>query len=199
MKKTFQHKDSIFLKTLSWCRQTLLQQGKQMVLVASIFALISATGCKKEDKGHSQVSDPLDKYQGLPKQTLSELRAAQLSTLRYQDIRNAQADGYADINVVVQNMGFHYMKSSLADTVFDPTKPEILVYNKSHQGAIELVAVEYAVPIDLQPDRAPAGFSGDKDVWKRDTGFGLWLLHAWIWAFNPDGVFNPTNTSIHLH
>lgn len=199
MKSTFQHKHFNRFRALSRCRQLLYQQGRQLILVGLVFGFISATGCKKDGPGHSQISDPLDKYEGLSKQTLSELRSAQLSTLRYQDIRNAEADGYADINVVVQNMGFHYMKSSLADTIFDPTKPEILVYNKSHQGAIELVAVEYAVPIDLQPDRAPNGFSGNQDVWKRDTGFGLWLLHAWIWAFNPDGVFNSTNASIHLH
>jgi hypothetical protein len=91
------------------------------------------------------------------------------------------------------------MKASLADTVFDYRKPEILVYNKNEQGKTELVAVEYAVPLALRPDTAPAGFTGSADVWKRDTGFGLWLLHAWVWAFNPDGVFNPTNPTVHLH
>jgi hypothetical protein len=91
------------------------------------------------------------------------------------------------------------MKASLADTIFDYRKPEILVYNKNNEGKVELVAVEYAVPISLRPNSAPEGFTGSTDVWKRDTGFGLWLLHAWVWEYNPDGVFNPTNPSIHLH
>jgi len=24
-------------------------------------------------------------------------------------------------------------------------------------------------------------------------------LHAWVWAYNPDGVFNWTNAEVHLH
>ena len=123
----------------------------------------------------------------------------QTATSRYQNIENAKADGYADINVVVENMGFHYLKASLVDTVFDYRKPEILVYNKNHEGRVELVAVEYAVPIALRPNTAPEGFTGANDVWKYDTGFGLWLLHAWVWTYNPAGVFSPVNPSVHLH
>lgn len=167
------------------------------VIAASIgFFLIIA--CKK-DHGGENAGNVVDEYQGLSAETVRELKASQEATLRYKDLNNAIADGYTDINVVVQNMGFHYMKAALADTVFDYTKPEILVYNKNHEGKIELVAVEYAVPISLRPDNAPEGFTGTTDVWKRDTGFGLWLLHAWVWAYNPEGVFHPTNPGIHLH
>ena len=141
----------------------------------------------------------LDKYSGLSAQTMQELKAAQMATERYKDLQNAITDGYADIDVVVEHMGFHYMKADLTDSVFEYSKPEILVYNKNHEGQTELVAVEYAVPIELSPDAAPEGFAGDGDVWKYDTGFGLWLLHAWVWAYNPDGVFTATNPSVHLH
>ena len=97
------------------------------------------------------------------------------------------------------NMGHHYMKPALVDATFEIRKPEILVYNKNHEGNFELVAVEYAVPIDQSPTVAPAGFTGSNDVWDRNTGFGLWLLHAWVWSYNPNGVFNPTNALVHLH
>jgi hypothetical protein len=73
------------------------------------------------------------------------------------------------------------------------------VYNRKSNGHFELVAVEYAVPIELSPNHAPAGFTGSADVWDRNEGFGLWLLHAWVWHFNPDGVFNPTNPLVHTH
>jgi len=76
----------------------------------------------------------LDKYTGLSQQTMQELKAAQTATERYKNIQNAIADGYADIEVVVEHMGFHYMKASLTDTVFEYSKPEILVYNKNHEG-----------------------------------------------------------------
>lgn len=162
--------------------------------------LLAATmiGCKKNHDTQTQ-PDLIDKYTTLSAQTAQELKETRTATARYQTLQNAVDDGYTDINVVVEHMGFHYMKASLADTVFDYKKPEILVYNKNHEGKVELVAVEYAVPLSLRPNEAPAGFTGNADVWKRDTGFGLWLLHAWVWAYNPDGVFNPTNPDVHLH
>ncbi len=90
------------------------------------------------------------------------------------------------------------MKSTLVDATFDPRSPEILVYNKNEDGSIQLVAVEYAIPLELSR-KAPQGFTGTLDKWDENTGFGLWLLHAWVWHYNPDGVFNPTNPLVHLH
>ena len=63
-------------------------------------------------------------------------------------------------------------------------------------GKQVLVAVEYAVPLT---DPMPEGFTGSQDVWNGTSGFPLWLLHAWVWAYNPDGVFNWTNESVELH
>ncbi len=45
-------------------------------------------------------------------------------------------------------------------------KLEILVYSKdSVTSKMRLVAVEYSVPINLSPDKAPQGFTGRADVW----------------------------------
>ena len=91
------------------------------------------------------------------------------------------------------------MKSKFVNATFDVSKPEILVYNKRLDGRFVLVAVEYAVPISVTPDKAPEGFTGSADVWERNTDFGLWLQHAWIWRFNPDGIFHDTNPLVHVH
>ena len=128
--------------------------------------------------------------------TIFELRQTKAATARYQDIENAKADGYADIAVDVENMGHHFMKLSLVDGVFDHRHPEILVYNKDKNGKQRLVAVEYAIPLS---EPRPQGFTGDADVWDGNAGFGLWLLHAWVWEYNPAGVFNSTNANVHLH
>ena len=95
-------------------------------------------------------------------------------------------------------MGHHYLNPNLLDATFDPKKPEILVYQKDENENFELVAVEYAIPLVLSTN-APAGFYGNLDVWDHNTNFQLWLLHAWVWAYNPSGVFNPTNPSVHTH
>lgn len=134
--------------------------------------------------------------QNLSFQTKWELQQARAATAKYQKINNAIADGYTDIAVDVENMGHHYMKVSLVDATFDIRQPEILVYNKDENGQQQLMAVEYAIPLS---NPKPEGFSGADDVWDGNTGFGLWLLHAWVWYENPDGVFKPFNPLVHLH
>jgi len=133
----------------------------------------------------------------LSKKTLMELQEARVATAKYRDINNALADGYVDIHVVLPNMGYHFEKASLVDSVFNIRKPELLVYNKRQDGGFNLVAVEYAVPLD-QSVNAPRGFAGSHDVWDHNTGFGLWTLHAWVWKDNPDGIFSPMNPNVHV-
>ena len=177
-----------------------------MILIGFLF-----TGCKKQDMNAPENDAQLASnsvmnteeefrtyYDGLDRQTLGELQQVRAATAKYRNIKNAIKDGYADINVVVQNMGYHYMKSAFVDASFEIRKPEILVYNKNEDGSFQLVAAEYAVPIDISPNKAPEGFTGTGDVWDRNTGFGLWLLHAWVWKNNPYGVFNPTNPLVHV-
>lgn len=131
----------------------------------------------------------------LDRQTKRELNRARRATARYHNINNAIADGYADINVFIPNMGYHYLKSAILDDVFDPEKPELLVYADFGNGHLRLVAVEYAVPTSLS-EVPPEGFYGDDDHWHRNDTFGLWTLHAWIWYHNPDGVFADFNPRV---
>jgi hypothetical protein len=137
----------------------------------------------------------LNMYSGLSNQTMWELQQARSATARYRDIKNAIKDGYSNINVDVPNMGHHFMKTSLVDATFDIRNPEILVYNGLETGNPELVAVEYAVPLTLP---MPEGFTGSDDVWNGTSGFPFWLVHAWVWKYNPDGAFNWTNPTVDL-
>ena len=167
------------------------------------------TGCKKEthehhdEAGDEQIMGTDEQFksnhQSLDWRTVLQLLQARWATIKYRNLQNAKDDGYADIAVKVENMGHHYMKAALKDGKFDPSRPEILVYEKHENGHFQLVAVEYAIPIDLTPNKAPEGFYGKADIWDRNAGFGLWLLHAWVWKKNPDGVFNPTNPLVHTH
>ena len=124
-----------------------------------------------------------------------ELSKARMATARYQNIENALKDGYADINVVLPNMGRHFLNASLLDATFDAERPELLVYTEQAGGHRSLVAVEYAVPLNLSA-APPAGFTGGADAWFEDQTFKLWTLHAWVWRENPDGMFNPTNKKV---
>lgn len=129
---------------------------------------------------------------GLLPATILQLESARQAAAKYFDVNQAIADGYVDIDVVISHMGRHFLKPSLLDAKFDPAQPELLVYQNNADGSVRLAAVEYAVPTDLS-STAPKGFVGDTDAWFNDTGFQLWTLHAWVYDFNPDGVFSPNN------
>ena len=167
------------------------------------------SGCKKDNLKPTDLQDQtvsvnaesaqasfFNLYNGLSRQTLFELQQARAATAKYNNVENAIRDGYVDIAVDVQHMGHHYMKPLIVDGTFDITHPEILVYNRNERGVQQLVAVEYAVPLSFA---MPEGFTGSSDVWKGDSGFPFWLVHAWVWSYNPDGVFNWTNPTIDLH
>jgi hypothetical protein len=181
---------------------------RNTALISCFFILAGFlfTGCKKADapteglvSSNSSAATPEDNpvinYSGLSAQTTWELQQARSATARYRDIRNAIQDGYSNINVDVPNMGHHFMKASLIDATFDIRHPEILVYNGLETGNPELIAVEYAVPLTLP---RPEGFTGSSDVWNDTSGFPFWLVHAWVWKFNPAGPFNWTNPSVDL-
>ena len=172
-----------------------------------LFALFF-TSCQKEARSEvayetvaaannrMAAGNAVNLYTGLSQKTLWELQQVRAATAKYQHLDNALRDGYTDIAVDVEHMGHHYMKSSIVDSQFDIRQPEILVYNRDENGKAVLVAVEYALPLT---EPRPEGFSGSADEWNSDSGFPLWLLHAWVWAYNPDGVFNWTNPTVHLH
>jgi hypothetical protein len=129
--------------------------------------------------------------------TYMELQRVLIATEKYLDINKARTYGYADTKIIIPNMGDHYLKAEyLNDNKFDIEKPDFLVYNVNSNQDTVLVALEYAVPIDAMPDNPPEGFTGNDDVWDKNTTFGLWTCHAWVWKYNPDGVFNPTNPNV---
>ena len=187
----------------------MLYRATALMLI--LFAAFLFTGCMKNDKeqlkDNSEVSkekkqtdDLFKAYQntGLTGATLIELQQVKDATAKYHTLDNAFKDGYVDIGLKLPNMGYHMLKSELVKTTFNLEKPAILVYNKKDNGEFELVAVEYAVPIDWSnPHTPPAGFTGDQDEWDFNTlNTGWWTLHAWVWLFNPDGVFKPMNPDV---
>ena len=164
-------------------------------------AMVAMVGCETPTgvEGNAIAENGTDAVLATPTATDTELAligpelaAARAGTARYHRLENALADGYVDIDLCVRGQGCHFLNGSLIDGVFDPGKPEILLY--SPQGNhMRLVGLEYAVP-DTEP--RPDGFSGDADVWHVNTDFHLWLLHAWPWINNPDGMFEDSNPQV---
>jgi hypothetical protein len=140
--------------------------------------------------------DPSLGHQKPPPFAIVQLDAVRNATAKFIDVAAAEAAGYHDIGLLVPHMGWHYMKDELVDGKFDPTQPELLVYaDDPCGGKRKLVAVEYAVPLSLSK-HAPVGFVGRADEWDANQDFHLWTLHAWVFEFNPDGVFAPFNPRV---
>jgi hypothetical protein len=144
--------------------------------------------------GHDH--DPGKGHDKPPPMAVLQLDQVRDVASQFLDVEDAVKAGYADIGLFMPNMGWHYMKESLVDEKFEWTRPELLVYaDDPCSGKRKLVAVEYAVPLSLSK-RAPAGFVGRADEWDANQTFQLWTLHAWVYEFNPDGVFAPMNPRV---
>lgn len=159
--------------------------------------------------------------------------AASLAAVKTQfapmsDLAKANAAGYTvwspDPNVVGStcpsstegNMGYHLVNVVLrgaasnpaaGDAVIDKMNPEMLLYEKTSTGAVNLVGVEYIV---------------FKDAWERVNGAGAvppevfgqpllasshtfvaggpsiphYELHVWLYKDNPLGEFYPYNPKV---
>jgi hypothetical protein len=117
---------------------------------------------------------------------------------RFNSVTQAIKAGYVESSPCIASpeggMGFHYVNQSLVDPVFDPMKPEALVYAPKSNGQLKLVALEYIV-IDV--DQPAPTFDGQPfDVGGTPVPVDHWSLHAWLFESNPSGVFNPWNPAV---
>jgi hypothetical protein len=126
--------------------------------------------------------------------TLQELAQARSATAKYHDIANALADGYVNGGLYTPGEGYHYINPLLVDGTFNPEQPEVLLYAaRPGEADLRLVAVEYVMPNTFP---VPEGFTGDDDVWESEEPFPIWVLNAWIWLNNPNGMFTFLNPRV---
>lgn len=167
-------------------------QSKQGSLAVRALALIGTLATATAPAvAHDDSDAASSSHDRIPPAALAQLEQVRHAAAKYFDVKAAEADGYVDIGLDIGNMGLHFLNPALVDDgVFDPTKPEALVYQFDLQSyEYRLVAVEYVSPLTA---RAPEGFIGPADKWGR-FGDMFWTLHAWVYEFNPRGVFAPTN------
>jgi hypothetical protein len=164
---------------------------KSHILVAACALLAgSATIAGHKTTAATVVGD------NLGESTLQELAIARAATAKYHDVARAEADGYINTGDYESGEGLHYVKPSLIDGTFNPDEPEILLYAPvPNENRLELVAVEYVVPLPLSAT-APSGFSGDADVWTVNNEQHVWEVTAWVWLHNSNGMFAHSNPRV---
>lgn len=161
--------------------------------VWSVGAVMSVGGCAAHSEAHSTVEPGL--------RARAELEAVRRATTRYLDPAEARADGYAPTRFALDLplMGEHWVNRELLDRPVDLLRPAVLQYVELG-GYRALVGVAYARRM-AEGEPLPEGFAGDADVWHEHdfTALGegrIAMLHAWLWAPSPDGVFAERNPAL---
>jgi hypothetical protein len=145
-------------------------------------------------------------YKGSHRVTLNDVRRA---TNRYHRVSKVIKDGFVPFSInegeeitcfdspTAGGMGVHYVKG--IDGVVDARHPEAMVYQLSKSGKKKLVAVEYIVPQEFVEDAdgnvvsLPRLFGHD---FHKHSFLPVYILHAWIWKWNPAGTFADFNPRV---
>ena len=209
--------------------------AKMLCGVFCIVALTACTGGQTPDDTESTDSEA-----GEPSPEGTTLAAVKQATTKFQDVSVAEAEGYiqdptghcVDAKMVgapeaLGGMGVHYLRPDLLgvamppapgritgdDAVFDPSRPEILVYEPQADRSMQLVAVEYIVFEKAWREAGnstPPSFAGttfatmtDDPATELDEAHGFephHELHVWLYRDNANGMyaeFNPAVTCAH--
>jgi hypothetical protein len=160
------------------------------------------------------------------KNTAAELERARQATAKYQDVKAAEADGYQRVGGDMPGMGIHYILTMEPNRFDIEKPPILLyVKNPTGQGEYSLAGVGYFWNAAEGPDGQPLNppFPKSLALWHRhenicvlahlENPHGLnesqcreqgghfiaktqWLVHAWIWKDNPNGIFSPENPAL---
>ena len=169
-----------------------------------VFALMFITSCDKDLPGdnnkNNQALASQSNTSSLQERTGTDLvQSVKKATSRFHSTTQAIKAGYIPDNHCVSvpglgGMGYHWANPGLVDPVFDPLKPEVMLYAKGADGELRLVAVEYIVINVGQPRPS----FGDKlfDMGGTPIPAPHWTLHVWLFEENPTGMFKPFNPNI---
>ena len=123
-------------------------------------------------------------------------------TARYHNLNAAIADGFVllhpcesrpgegPVGIVYVHMG------RLTDGRIDPASPDALIYEPAQRrnGQPQLVGVEFAIHYTQWTEPEPPKFLGA--TFQPEDEFGVFALHAWVWRYNPEGLFAETNPRV---
>ena len=170
-------------------------------LMATILLLLFIS-CKKEGR-YETVEETLSASKNASE--TSEISGSNLlksvwhATVKFHSTTQAIMAGYEPENHCVSvpglgGMGYHWVNPSLVDPVFDPLKPEAILYSTGPGGNMKLIGLEYMVINVGQP----APMFGDQpfDVGGTPIPAPHWSLHVWLYEHNPSGMFAPFNPNV---
>jgi hypothetical protein len=128
-----------------------------------------------------------------------DLQAAKAASARFHSVKQALRAGYVRESPCIPGEGFHYGKMSLLmDTVLDPKRPELMLYELKPNGKLRLVGVEYFIAADaVAGPPSLFGRTFDGPMAGHFPGQPAhYELHVWLWESNPNGMFAFPNPNV---
>jgi hypothetical protein len=172
-----------------------------MIVALVLTGAWSSRALAQDDHSHMAVSQP----QKLTSDQMSKqgalIRVVRESTKRFQDVKVAEAEGYALTFGCVSGddqgaMGLHYINFDLVKGgVIDATHPQAVIYEPTSNGGVKLIGADYLVLADTwsKNHSSPPDLMGQWfHFFDTPNRFGLpafYTLHVWAWKDNPNGAF----------
>jgi hypothetical protein len=176
------------------------------LLVPVLVMLLSASctkearnGTAEEDLLATSLNDPATIDAAAKKLKTDLLKSVRNATSRFHSTTQAIKAGHLPDNHCVSvpglgGMGYHWVNPNLVDDVFDPLKPEAILYAPGPGGNLRLVGLEYIV---IKAGQSWPAF-GDQPFDDGGTPIEAphWSLHVWLYEDNPSGLFKPFNPNV---
>jgi hypothetical protein len=135
----------------------------------------------------------------LTAQMLRAIARVRAASHGFHDLATAQNAGY---NVQfpagcaalpgVGAQGFHWINQGLVDDKVELLHPELVMFEPQPGGGMQLVGVDYVVPLSLSKD--PPTLLGVP--FAPLPQLGVWALHIWAWRPNKNGMFAMWNPAV---
>jgi hypothetical protein len=177
------------------------------VVFLPVLLMVLFTSCRKEIRNENAEENlsSISKNSGASGDAAEKsaesalLQSVRRATAKFHSTNQALEAGYIPDDHCVSapglgGMGYHWVNPSLVDPIFDPLKPEAILYATGPGGNLRLIALEYIVINVGQP----APMFGDQpfDVGGTPVPVAHWSLHVWLYENNPSGLFAPFNPNI---
>lgn len=174
------------------------------VSLLGVFALVTMLPLRAlAHEGQSQTPGPQPGATSSLQETTSPLvKVVREATERFKDVAVADNAGYKLAFGCVTGgdsgaMGLHYVNFPLVlDGEIDAARPEIVIYEPSPGGGVNLIGADYLVLADAwdakHPDSPPELMGQLFHYFEAPNRFKLppfYTLHVWAWKANPTGTF----------
>ncbi len=172
-----------------------------MICVLVLTTLWSARALAQDSHSHSMASQHHEMTADQQNQASALIKIVRDSTDRFQDVSQAEAEGYHLQFGCVSGpdsgaMGLHFVNGALVGAgVVDATRPQIVIYEPQADGHLQLIGADYLVLAEQWDKKhsGPPQLMGQLfHYFEAPNRFRLpafYTLHVWAWKDNPNGAF----------